>query len=384
MTNKRKTITVKNGISYNGKSYSYVVRIPDPFTGKTKPKWVGGFTSEKIAKVARDKARVGLSHNDYSEPNKQTVGQFLEDWYTAHSMHIGAEAVYKYRVVMNKHLVPHLGAIKLQSLRPLHIEKLYSDLLTTPQKSGKCLSPRTVKAVGTILKTALKYAVEVQGSLTVNPATRVKAPRFHGAIFVPWSFSELELFLNEALKHRLYFYFRLSAYTGARRGELLALKWTDFDGLSINISATRGEQGEKATTKGGHGQRRVSLDTETIAQFQEHRKRQYAERLKLAGSWTETGYVFTQENGLPIFPSSPSDILRKIVKATGLRPARLHDLRHLHATELLRLGVPLHVVAHRLGHRDAMVTATIYAHVSSEQGDNASTQFAEASLTAIK
>ena len=135
--------------------------------------------------------------------------------------------------------------------------------------------------------------------------------------------------------------------------------------------------------RGGHGQRRVSLDTETIAQFQEHRKRQYAERLKLAGSWTETGYVFTQENGLPIFPSSPSDILRKIVKATGIRPARLHDLRHLHATELLRLGVPLHVVAHRLGHRDAMVTATIYAHVSSEQGDNASTQFAEASITAI-
>lgn len=67
----------------------------------------------------------------------------------------------------------------------------------------------------------------------------------------------------------------------------------------------------------------------------------------------------------------------------GLRPTRLHDQRHLHATELLRLGEPLHVVADRLGHRDAMVTATIYAHVSSEQAETASTRFADATLKAI-
>ena len=68
----------------------------------------------------------------------------------------------------------------------------------------------------------------------------------------------------------------------------------------------------------------------------------------------------------------------KLSESAGLRPIRLHDLRHIHATELLRLGEPLHVVAKRLGHRDAMVTATIYAHVSSEQSETASSRFANA------
>ena len=382
MVDKRKKITVKNGISYNGKSYSYVLRIPDPITGKTKPKWVAGFQSEKLAKVARDKARVALADRNYAEPNRQTVAEYLDDWYAIHANRVGAETVYKYGAIMRKHLIPRIGSMKLQDLRPLHIEKLYAELLTTPQKTGKCLAPRTVKSIATILKTALKYAVEVTGSLTVNPASRVKAPRYSGANFTPWTFSELRTFLKQAEPHRLYFFYRLSAYTGARRGELCALKWSDFDGSAITISATRGGLGEKATTKGGHGQRRVSLDTETIAQFQAHRKRQVVERMALGANWTETGYIFVTEAGLPICVNTPSYFQKKITKEAGLRPTRLHDLRHLHATELLRLGEPLHVVANRLGHRDAMVTATIYAHVTTEQGESASARFADASALA--
>ena len=113
----------------------------------------------------------------------------------------------------------------------------------------------------------------------------------------------------------------------------------------------------------------------------EHRKRQYKERLLVGEAWTETGYVFVQENGLPIYPNTPSDVMKKLSALAGLRHTRLHDLRHLHATELLRLGEPLHVVANRLGHRDAMVTATIYAHVSQEQTETASNRFALASET---
>jgi integrase len=379
MTINRKKITVKNGISYNGKTYSYVLRIPDAITGKTKPKWVAGFDSEKAAKIARDKARVALSEYNYAEPTRQTVAEYLNAWYEVHSNRIGAEAVEKYARTLRNHVIPRIGSMKLQDLRPLHVERLYTDLLTTPQKSGKCLSPRSVKAIGTILKTAFKYAVEVQGVITVNPVARVKMPKFSGANFTPWTFSELRTFLTQAKSHRLYFFFRLSAFTGARRGELLALKWTDFDGNAITVKATRSALGEKPTTKGGHGQRRVMLDAETITQFNEHRKRQYKERLAIGSAWTETGYVFVQENGLPIYPNTPSDVMKKLSALAGLRHTRLHDLRHLHATELLRLGEPLHVVANRLGHRDAMVTATIYAHVSQEQTETASLRFAEAS-----
>jgi len=71
--------------------------------------------------------------------------------------------------------------------------------------------------------------------------------------------------------------------------------------------------------------------------------------------------VFTREDGFPIDLHTPTHLFSKITKRVGLRHNRLHDLRHLHTTELLRLGEPLHVVAQRLGHRDAMVTATVYA-----------------------
>lgn len=75
---------------------------------------------------------------------------------------------------------------------------------------------------------------------------------------------------------------------------------------------------------------------------------------------------------------APSTVFRKIINRAELRSTRVHDLRHLHATELLRQGEQLHVVAERLGHRDAMVTATIYAHVTNEQAETASIRFADA------
>ena len=88
--------------------------------------------------------------------------------------------------------------------------------------------------------------------------------------------------------------------------------------------------------------------------------------------------MFTREDGLPIDLHTPTHLFAKIANKAGLRHIRLHDLRHLHATELLRLGEPLHVVAQRLGHRDAMVTATVYAHVSDQQAETASSRFANA------
>lgn len=375
---------VKNGVAFTGRNWSYVLRVPDLATGKTKPQWVGGFDSEKLAKLARDKARVSLSSSTYVSPSKATVGEYLSTWINdVHASQLKATTLERYKQVINKHLIPELGAIKLQDLRASHVQALYTNLLTRPTATGEPLSPRTVELIGTVLKIAIKYAVNVDEVMAVNPASRVPLPKGKGSIPAPWSIQELNTFLDVARTHRLFFFFRLSAFTGARRGELLALKWADFDGLAITISKNRLSVSKQVlvqnSTKGGtNGQRRVPLDRETIELFSAHRKRQLIERLALGEYWHDTGYVFTQENGLPIYPHTPSDLFKKLLKKAGLRPTRLHDQRHLHATELLRLGEPLHVVASRLGHRDAMVTATIYAHVSDQQAETASSTFANA------
>jgi integrase len=375
---------VKNGVAFTGRNWSYVLRVPDLATGKTKPQWVGGFDSEKSAKLARDKARVSLSSSTYVSPSKATVGEYLSTWINeVHASQLKATTLERYKQVINKHLIPELGAIKLQDLRASHVQALYTNLLTRPTATGEPLSPRTVELIGTVLKIAIKYAVNVDEVMAVNPANRVPLPKGKGSIPAPWSIQELNTFLDVARTHRLFFFFRLSAFTGARRGELLALKWSDFDGSAITISKNRLSVSKQVlvqnSTKGGtNGQRRVPLDRETIELFTAHRKRQLIERLALGEYWHDTGYVFTQENGLPIYPHTPSDLFKKLLKKAGLRPTRLHDQRHLHATELLRLGEPLHVVASRLGHRDAMVTATIYAHVSDQQAETASSTFANA------
>jgi integrase len=375
---------VKNGVAFTGRNWSYVLRVPDLATGKTKPQWVGGFDSEKSAKLARDKARVSLSSSTYISPSKATVGEYLSTWINdVHASQLKVTTLERYKQVINKHLIPELGTIKLQDLRASHVQALYTNLLTRPTATGEPLSPRTVELIGTVLKIAIKYAVNVDEVMAVNPASRVPLPKGKGSIPAPWSIQELNTFLDVARTHRLFFFFRLSAFTGARRGELLALKWSDFDGSAITISKNRLSVNKQVvvqnSTKGGtNGQRRVPLDRETIELFSAHRKRQLLERLALGEYWQDTGYVFTQENGLPIYPHTPSDLFQKLLTKAGLRPTRLHDQRHLHATELLRLGEPLHVVASRLGHRDAMVTATIYAHVSDQQAETASSTFANA------
>lgn len=118
----------------------------------------------------------------------------------------------------------------------------------------------------------------------------------------------------------------------------------------------------------------MSLDAGTIRVLREHRSKQAEDRLLAGPEWRGGDLVFTTGLGSPIFPDTPSQLMQKLIKAhndptgTGkpkvqLPPARLHDLRHVHATMLLLAGVPVHVVAERLGHADPSITLRVYAHV---------------------
>ncbi len=389
MTKSKERKKVRDGIAFTGKSWSYVLRVPDSKTGKSKPKWVGGFDSEESALLARDEARVALRKRTYVPPSQRTVEEFLISWLcTIHKQQLKPTTFTSYERIIRNHIVPAVGKIRLGDVKPSDIQKLYNSLLTKEGRYGKTLAPRSAQYAGAILKKALRYAVEVEGLLAFNPASRVPLPKSVPVVPTPWSFDELRVFFDIARDHRLFFFFRLSAFTGARRGELLALKWSDFDGKAITINKSRVHAQnavvEQNSTKGGKGgQRRVALDPETVQLFNEHRKRQLEERLLMGAGWVEGNYVFTQENGEPLDLGTPTHLFRKLSDRAGLRPIRLHDLRHLHATELLRLGEPLHIVADRLGHKDPMVTATVYAHISSEQKETASLTFANASKKSV-
>ena len=210
---------------------------------------------------------------------------------------------------------------------------------------------------------------------------RAKRPRAHahepGTV---WTVAQLRAFLTSAKQHRLGAFFHVAAYTGARRGELLNLRWADIDLDAKRVTvagSTAVIAGERidGTTKSGRT-RVVSIDDETVAVFRQHKADQAVDQLKVGDSWRggKDGYVFTTGWGEPIYPDTVTSLMAKLIHAYNqpeqgpppkdrLPHARLHDLRHIHATTLLLSGVPVHVVAARLGHADPAITLRVYAQV---------------------
>ena len=272
--------------------------------------------------------------------------------------------------------------MRLQNVRPATIGKLYRDLLDAGGRNGRPLSPRTVKHVRTLRK-AFGDAVEIGGVLPTNPVVKAKRPRVRPA--EPgqlWTTAELRTFLGVAGQHRLGAYYWLAAYTGARRGELLHLRWSDIDlDAAVTVAGSTDVidgQRHDGATKGGRS-RVVGIDAETVEVMRGHRREQAAERLAAGPLWRGTNdQVFTGADGAPLYPDSVSALMGTLVRRSVLPASRLHDLRHLHATTLLLAGVPVHVVAARLGHADPAITLRVYAHVLREQAAGVADVFARA------
>ena len=187
-------------------------------------------------------------------------------------------------------------------------------------------------------------AVHVEQLLSANPAERTKRPRNHASEPVRiWTTEQLSIFLGAAQSHRLYAYYHLAAYTGARRGELLYLRWraVDLEAAEVTFGGStavvRGRRVE-GTTKGGRS-RVVSIDAETVAVLREHRRQQAEERQVAGTAWNDSGgLIFTSRWGEPLYPDTVTALMSKLIavhntSASGAGQAlphtRLHDLRHL-------------------------------------------------------
>jgi integrase len=370
---------LKDGVMQRGSTWSFVIRVVDPETGRSRPRWVGGFATERDAKSARDDARVKARRREYVDRSRVTVAEYLGQWLDDHEVEVKPQTMASYRDVVARYVVPRMGHMRLQGVQPAALTKLYRDLRETGGVRGMGLSPRTVDYVHAVLRKAFNDAVRVDQILASNPAERAKRPRrVAAAAREVWTREQLLAFLESAESHRLYSFFHLAAYSGARRGELLNLRWADVDlkdatirirGTTAVISGKRVE----GTTKGGR-ERVVTLDRGTIKILAAHRANQGRDRMLAGPDWSPGEYVFTRALGLPLYPDTVSQLMPKLIAAhnqpaSGASPsiplphARLHDLRHVHATILLLAGVPVHVVADRLGHADAAITLRVYAHV---------------------
>lgn len=225
-----------------------------------------------------------------------------------------------------------------------------------------------MRYVHTILRAALKDAART-GVTTRNVADLADPPKSTAAGVRPtWNVEELRAFLAYVADERLYAAWLFAATTGARRGEVLGLRWRDLDLDAGRASITQTVLAVRnvvsfSTPKTLRGRRAIALDGVTVTALRAHRVRQNAERLRAGSLWQANDLVFSREDGTPVHPDRFSDVFDKHVRNAELPRIRLHDLRHGHASLALQAGVHPKIVSERLGHSNISITLNTYSHV---------------------
>lgn len=127
---------LRDGVMKRGKTWSYVIRVIDPETGLSKPKWVGGFATEDDAKEARDEARRAARRGEYVDGNAVTLAEYLGDCLDAHALEVKPRTLAGYRYLVRQYVVPRIGNLRLQAIRPTTLSGLYRDLLAGGGRNG--------------------------------------------------------------------------------------------------------------------------------------------------------------------------------------------------------------------------------------------------------
>ena len=334
------------------------------------------FGSKRDAqRILRDRL-ASIDKGVYLEKTNESTSEYLNRWLESYSMNVSLRTVVGYRTCI-KRLDKHIGAIPLQKLRPEHIQKAYTSIL----QSG--LSARTVLHSHRVLNKALTEAVK-WGILVYNPLEAVTPPRVRKKEPSTWTPEVIRKFLNLAKNSRYYNAYRLAALTGMRRSELAGIKWGDVDLELGRLKIVRTRQripGHGVVVgqpKSHRSQRSIALSPVGISVLENTRSRQAEIRLKAGGAWTNTDYVFTVEDWLPIDPNSLSQEFRRIVRKYKLPYGTLHGLRHSFATSLLSANVHPAVVQSALGHSSISVTIDTYSHVMPGLEEAAARQIDEA------
>ena len=343
-----------------------------------------GFATRKECQAAMAKVLVAVEESSYVVPTKVTVREFLQkEWLPAIRSTIRPTTYRSYVQHVECHIVPHIGSVKLEKLSGATINALYAKLAQSGKKNGKSgLSALSIRHVHAVLHRALKDAVR-WGRLSRNPIEAADPPRVNGSghEMRTWSAEQLAAFLEATKDDRLHALWHLLALTGLRRGEALALTWDDVDLEAGSLSVRRalipnGREVVVCEPKTARGRRVVALDPQTVEVLKGQAARQLVEQAT-AKSWTDTGLIFTREDGEALHPEVVSRFFRQAVKKAALPTIRLHDLRHTHATLALRAGIHPKVVSERLGHATVSITLDTYSHAIPAMQEEAAARIAE-------
>ncbi len=373
----------------DGKLISYSIRVhrgrgadgkqlkPYTATFNVAPTWTESSAQKKataFAAVFEKQCRDGLA-NDTRQTFQEYCNYVIslkESRGTKHS------TIFLYRNLVSR-IYPVIGHIKISDLRPDMLNDFYTKLSQPGENklTGGKLATKTVLEHHRLISTVLGQAVK-EGLIPFNPAQRVELPKQEHKEVNYFQLEDVaairDALEEEPLKWKMVTHLLL--VSGARRGEILGLKWdkVDFTNNRIYIcnnllyTPTRGIYEESPKT--ASSRRYISLPKETMELLQSHKENQLAEQLAFDSRWTNQSFLFTQPDGSPMHPDSVTTWLKRFSIRHKLPHINPHAFRHTMASVLYFNGVDSVSISKRLGHAQVSTTANIYAHVMEEADQN--------------
>ena len=342
--------------------------VPDPETGKSKVKTFSRNKQKEVVAWMK-KMSLDISAGNYVGERKETVADWIITWLNEYAKNSVRQTTWEsYESVARCHIIPVIGNVRLQDLRPEQVQRLYNEKLANGSlKKQGGLSATTVRYIHAVLDIAFRRAYKNE-LIAKNIMEKVDLPPAKKHEIKPLTKEELIKFIEATRGHKYYTAYLLECYTGIRRGELLALRWQDIDFENHTITIKQGlVRTQKGLTfnepKTERSCRKIDLSEKMISELKIHNARQNQERLAMGAAYCNFDLLFCNSLGSPLDPRNFTKEFQAVLTDAGLPFISFHDMRHTHATLLLAEGENIKVVQERLGHTTVRMTLDTYAHV---------------------
>jgi integrase len=360
----------------------------DPVTGKRRIRYQSFKGTKREAELELARLISANAAGEGVDPSKATVAEFIERWDRDWaSINVGAKTLERYRQIVKLNVIPHIGTMRVQKIRPVHLNELYAKLQRSGGHEGRPLSARSVGHVHRLLHRALGHAA-TWGVVAQNVAAVVSPPPVPDTEITILTEDQIGATLHHLQGRTLRPIVSFLLGTGARRGEALALRWKDVDLDKGVVHIARSLEQTKAglrfkAPKTKNGRRNVSISPWLIAELRAQRTRQQERRLSLGmGRAPDDSLVFARWDGST---RAPHWLTQKFAMAmTALKiDCTLHGLRHTHVSQLIASGLDVLTISRRIGHASPTITLSVYGHLFSNT-DARAAEILEATFAKIR
>jgi integrase len=344
----------------------------DPATGKRRIVTTTVKGNRRTAEKELRRLLRTLDTGEHVDPTRMTVRGWLVTWLGAVGTEISPKSHERYSEIVENFLVPALGNLPLVKLAPSHIQEAYNKWATGGRRDGKegGLSALTRRYIHSIIRLALSRAVEQQ-LLARNPADAFKKrlPKVERKGMTTLTAEQSACLLEAIRETSVYWPTLIALSTGMRRGEILALRWTNVDldrGVARVVeSLEQTKAGLRFKAPKTEKTRAITLPAFAVGELRQLKRQQAEKMLSLGVRQTGQSLVCARSDGEPLQPRSLThEFAKQVSRVKELPRVRFHDVRHSHATQLLLSGVHPKVAQERLGHSTITTTLDLYSHVT--------------------